>query len=219
MIELDVRMSREGELIVLHDRTVNRTTNGRGTVWHMTVDELKRLDAGSWFSSRFAGERIPLLLEVVHILPMTMSLNIEVKTDGRPKSSPPFEERLVQFLHNSGLTARVLVSSFDYTFLKRLHSLDAGIRLGVLYVPIRDIGRKPSTLAQRVGASAFICSHSQLRKRFADDARTHKLQLACYGVNTRRQAEKALRFGVRALITDHPREMRTYVEQLVAEPA
>lgn len=219
MIELDVRMSREGELIVLHDRTVNRTTNGRGTVWHMTVDELKRLDAGSWFSPRFAGERIPLLHEVVHILPPTMSLNIEVKTDGRPKSSPHLEERLVRFLHDTGLTTRVLVSSFEHSFLKRVHSLDARIPLGVLYVPIRAIGRKPSTLAWRVGASVFICSSAQLRKRFAADAHAHKLLLGCYGVNNRRQVEKALRFGVHALITDHPREIRTHVEQFVAQRA
>ncbi len=213
MIELDVRLTIDGELVVLHDRTVNRTTNGKGKVWDLTLEELKGLDAGSWFSRRFAGERIPSLKEVVTVLPSDMPINIEVKTDGQPQTTPSFERRLVHFIREMRLVDRVLVSSFDHAFLRRLHRLDGTLTIGVLYLALRDLGRKPSTLVRNVGGAVFTCSITQLRKRMVEDAQRSGIVLGCYGVNTRKQLEKALNYGVGVLITDYPREMRKYVAQ------
>jgi glycerophosphoryl diester phosphodiesterase len=211
MIELDVRLSRDGHLVVLHDRTVNRTTNGRGKVWDLTLDELKALDAGSWFGKRFAGEHIPTLNDVVELLPSDLPINIEVKTDGQPRTVPPFESRLVHFIRDMGIAHRIIVSSFDHAFLRRLHRLDRSFAIGVLYLPLRDMGRTPSALAHNVGGSVFTCSITQLRARMVADAVRTGIVLGCYGVNTRRQLEKAMSHGVRVIITDYPREMRRYI--------
>lgn len=213
MIELDVRLSKDEKLVVLHDRTVNRTTNGRGRVSDLTLDELKVLDAGSWFGRRFAGERIPSLEEVVNCLPPDMPMNIEVKTDGQPRTTPSFEFRLVHFIREMNLADRVIVSSFDHGFLRRLHRLDRMIAIGVLYLALRDIGRKPSTLAGTVGGSVFTCSIAQVRKRMVEDARRSGIVLGCYGVNTRKQLEKAMNYEVGVIITDYPREMKKYLAQ------
>lgn len=210
MMELDVRFSKDGELVVLHDRTVQRTTNGRGKVYDLTLEELKALDAGSWFGRRFAGERIPTLAEVVKVLPPSMPINIEVKTDGQPDTTPTMEVRLVRFLRDMNVADRVIVSSFDHAFLRRFHTLAPNVAIGVLYLALRDIRRKPSVLARNVGASVFTCSIAQLRTRMVDDARRGGIILGCYGVNTRKQWEKARKYGVDVIITDYPKELKSY---------
>ncbi len=81
-VELDVHPARDGTLVVIHDDTVDRTTDGTGAVSDKTLDELRCLDAGSWFGSQFAGERIPTLAEVLELLaPSATGLNIEIKAD------------------------------------------------------------------------------------------------------------------------------------------
>jgi glycerophosphoryl diester phosphodiesterase len=79
MIELDVRLTKDGHLVILHDETVDRTTDGKGKISEMILDEVKDLDAGSWRSDAFAGERIPTLSEVLAIMPVNIWLNIHLK--------------------------------------------------------------------------------------------------------------------------------------------
>ena len=79
MLEFDVRLTRDGELVILHDTSVDRTTNGSGEVSELTLAEIKTLDAGSWKSSEFAGEKIPTLQEVLDIVPKSIWLNIHLK--------------------------------------------------------------------------------------------------------------------------------------------
>ena len=80
-IELDVHMTRDGEIVVIHDDTLDRTTNGKGPVSDQTMAELRELDAGSWFSPEFAGERIPTLKLVLELIKdKDVLLNIEIKT-------------------------------------------------------------------------------------------------------------------------------------------
>jgi glycerophosphoryl diester phosphodiesterase len=80
-IELDVRVTEDGQLVVIHDASVDRTTNGRGRVSSLTLDEIRRLDAGSWKSRRFRGERVPTLVEALRIMPRNIWLNLHVKGD------------------------------------------------------------------------------------------------------------------------------------------
>ncbi len=207
MIELDVRMTKDYHLVVIHDRTVRRTTNGSGAVYQLSLQELKSLDAGSWYGPKFRGEQIPTLREVMEMLPSRVGLNIEVKTDGDPRSDRALEESLVLIIREQGMVSRVLVSSFNHNHLRRMHALDPSIPLGVLYVPVRDLGRSPSSLARRCGASAFICSRTQVRKRFVQDAHRHGIVVAVYGVNTAEQYRRMKNTGVDAVVTDYPEEI------------
>jgi len=204
MIELDVRLTLDGELVVHHDRRIGRTTDGRGKICNKTLQQIRRLDAGSWFSSLFAGERVPTLREVLDWLPERLGLNIEVKTDGDRRRGLGLEKLCAVLLKETGIRRKILVTSFDHLFLGRLHHVDPLLSTGVLYGSIRDAGKLPSALARRVGASAFICSRSQLRKRFVDDAHEHRLDVYCYGVNSTAHLAMAQRLGVDAVITDYP---------------
>jgi len=83
MIEFDVRMTKDGKLVIMHDKSVNRTTNGSGLVSDLTYDEIKKLDAGRWKSEMFKGERIPTLKETLQVMPHNIWLNIHLK-EGPP---------------------------------------------------------------------------------------------------------------------------------------
>lgn len=207
MVELDVRMTKDFHLVVHHDQDVRRTTNGSGFIWEKTLLELRMLDAGSWFSPRFRGEQIPTLREVLEAVPSRIGVNIEAKTDGDPRSGIHFEECIILIILEKNAEDRVLVSSFDHKFLKRMHDLYPTIKTGALYVPVRDMRKTPSSIAHNIGSSAFGCGITQLRKRFIDDAHAHDLLVACYTINTQGQLERAVDYGVDAVITNVPKRM------------
>ena len=81
MMELDVRFSKDGQVVVMHDDTLDRTTNGRGKVSDYTLKELKQFDAGSWFAPQFAGEQIPTLVEVLEFAKGRIPVNFEIKDE------------------------------------------------------------------------------------------------------------------------------------------
>ncbi|HEX7572002.1 MAG TPA: glycerophosphodiester phosphodiesterase family protein, partial [Bacteroidota bacterium] len=124
MIEFDVRMTRDFELVVHHDRSLGRTSDGSGRIWDLTLDELRNTDAGSWHSKKFAGERIPTLREVLEGLPVSVGLDIEVKTDGDRRGGIALPESVLLLVREARREGTVVVSSFDHKFLHRLHHLD-----------------------------------------------------------------------------------------------
>jgi glycerophosphoryl diester phosphodiesterase len=107
-IELDVHLSADGEVVVMHDATVDRTTDGQGAIAELTLAELKKLDAGSWFGPEFAGETVPTLAEVVGLVGSRIRLNVEVKSSADPQSS----RKVVAVLRDGGVLERSLISSF-----------------------------------------------------------------------------------------------------------
>src|SRR5437016_13518001 len=109
-IETDLQLSRDARLVAIHDATVNRTTNGQGTVHDMTLTELRRLDAGSWFGSEFAGERIPTLAE---ILAFSTKQDVAFYVQIKPRGSWGGEQALLGALPESCGTARAGVMSSD----------------------------------------------------------------------------------------------------------
>lgn len=204
MIELDIRLTADDELVVFHDRTLRRTTNGRGPVRGFTLAELRRLDAGSWFSHRYAGEPIPTLATVLDRLPESVGLNIEVKTDGDRHSRSTLAANLARLLRRVAGKRRILVSSFDHAFLKHYRSVDPTTPIGVLAMPVRDAGILPSHFARTLGARVYVCSRSSLRKRFVHDAHRHALSVFVYGVNSARHLLRPRRYGVDGIISNYP---------------
>jgi len=207
MIELDVRMTKDFELVVIHDRDVRRTTTGSGSVCDLTLPEIGRLDAGSWFSPRFTGEGVPTLRQVMDFLPPAVQLNIEVKTDGERRPRITIAERVVRTIQGKTFQRRALVSSFDHAFLRHFHALATEILIGALLMPVRDMTKRPSTLARTLGASWLVCAVSQVRRRFVERAHESGLGVACYTVNSITQLQRVHRYGVDAVITNYPQRI------------
>lgn len=134
MIELDVTLSRDRKLIVIHDDDLERTTNGHGPVNRYTLAELKKLDAGQWFHPRFAGERLPELAEVFDLAAGKTLINIEIKPGAYESHHPQdaVERQVVALAHRKGAFASILISSFDINILLQLASMAGAPALGVL---------------------------------------------------------------------------------------
>ena len=138
-VELDAKLSADGEVVVIHDATVNRTTNGTGRVDRLSLEELRELDAGSWFSPDFAGETIPTLAEVLEIIAPQIRINIELTNYyGHPFDDLPI--KAAGLIREYGVEERVWISSFSLVTLWRFARLLPDVPVGILTLPGISVG-------------------------------------------------------------------------------
>ncbi len=130
IIELDVHLTRDGELAVMHDALVDRTTDGTGPVASYTLAALKRLNAAAKFSGavQYGPQQAPTLQEVYDLVAGRCTINIEVKQAADGMRYPQIEEKLVEFLHRNDPANRSILSSFDQPTLVRIHELEPRLR-------------------------------------------------------------------------------------------
>lgn len=209
--ELDVHRSRDGHLVVCHDERVDRTTDGSGAIGTMSLAELKRLDAGSWFDRRFAGERIPTLDEVWTLAEEAGGislLNVELKLGFA--AYPGIEEQLAEWIETRGLTDRVIVSSFNHFSLLRLREIAPTIRTGILYMAAWV---EPWVGALRVGARSLHPYHPTLVPPLVEAAQAQGLEVYPFTVDEPARMRELLAMGVNGLITNRPGAARAVVEE------
>lgn len=209
MIELDVSLSRDRQLVVIHDDTVDRTTNGRGAVMTLTMEQLGRLDAGSWFDPQFAGERLPTLFQVLDAAKGRLLVNIEIKPEAVDPESPAdaVERQVLALVHDKQMVDDVLVSSFDWRVLATLRRLDATIAIGLLTeVPADD-----HLLAwiERVKAFSWHPDYRVLTRSQVNTLHGLGARVFPYAVNGRIDTQAMLAMGVDGMIVDDPRQMKT----------
>lgn len=205
-IELDTQLSKDGQPIVLHDFTVDATTDGRGAAADFTLAELRRLDAGSWFSPEFAGERIPALDEVLAAFGGKLFINIEVKS--RMTSPDALSQAVATCIERHGQLDRVIVSSFDWSLLRRFRALCPQVMIGCLYYK-GNVARPPDELA----AEALHPWHDLVDAASMERARTGGLFVNAWTINDGRRACQLQRLGVNGIITDTPGEILTALER------
>jgi len=125
MVELDVMLSRDRKVVVIHDATLERTTNGKGSVADFTLAELQQLDAGSWFDAQFADQQLPALTEVLDLVNGRAYVNIEIKSEAYESHHPPdaIEKQVVDLLRQKQLVDSVIISSFNVKFLEQIASM------------------------------------------------------------------------------------------------
>ncbi len=134
LIEIDVQLSKDGKVIVMHDATVDRTTDGTGYVKDLTSSEIKKLDAGVKFNPKFKNEKVPFLEEVIEFLKNypNVRLNIEIKNG--PVFYPKIEEKVAEIINDYNYHNSAIVSSFDHIALKNIKEIDSRIYTGLLFM-------------------------------------------------------------------------------------
>lgn len=206
--ELDAYVCASGELVVMHDGTVDRTTDGTGSITALSLAQLGTLDAGSWFSTDFIGEPVPTLEAMINaMLPEVIPL-IERKGGSA--------EVYVNELHRMGVEHDVVVQSFDWQFLAQLHQLDPTISLGALLSG--DITAANALQAKQAGVWFIAQSQGNVNATGIALAHTQGLQVVAWTVNSAAAAENFIAMGVDGIITDHP-AMITWNYDLAASPA
>ena len=197
-IETDLQLSRDARLVAIHDATVNRTTNGQGAVHDMTLAELRRLDAGSWFGSEFAGERIPTIEE---ILEFANKHDVVFYLEMKPSGSWGGEHALISALRESREIARTVVISFDAAILAAVRKIEPTLMTGLLFD-----GHIPNPLdkAIEIGARQLAVRGDLVTPRLLKEARGHDLQVVCWTVNHPGHMRLLVQAGVDGIISDYP---------------
>ena len=128
-IELDVQQTKDGAIIVMHDPNVYRTTGVNSYVWEMTLDQIEELDAGSFFSQQYAGEKVPTLEEVIKLVKGKAKLNIEIKPSVHDTD---LTEKVVKLIKDNNFTQDCVITSFDYATLKKVKKIDSNMEVGYI---------------------------------------------------------------------------------------
>jgi glycerophosphoryl diester phosphodiesterase len=197
-IETDLQLTRDARLVAIHDDTVNRTTNGKGTVHEMTLADLRRLDAGSWFGSEFAGERIPTLDEV---LDFAKKYDVVFYLEMKPGGSWGGEHALIGALRESGEVARTIVISFDAAILANVRKIEPTLMTGLLYDGQME---RPVDRALEVGARQLAIRGDLVSPGLLTAAREKDLQVVCWTVNHSAHMRLLMDAGVDGIMSDYP---------------
>jgi glycerophosphoryl diester phosphodiesterase len=213
LIELDYHHSQDGKLVVIHDTTLDRTTDATNQwggskirVASKTLGELQSLDAGIWFGPQFAGTRLPSLNEALDVIQDGNVTLIERKSGDAAAC--------VQLLRERKLVNQVIVQAFDWDYLADFHKLEPKQVLGALGPPSTRAGKKltdeekvlsPNWIAeaQKAGASAMVWNR-QVTKETVAHAQAKGLKVWIYTINHPAEAERLISLGVDGLITDNP---------------
>lgn len=187
-IEIDLLLTKDGQLIAFHDRAVDRTTNGTGEVSDYTVKELKELDAGRWFSGEFEGEKIVTLEEIFQVFGQHTNYYIETRTYSKQLV---MEEDLLSLIKKYELENNVIIQSFSVMSLQKIHKLDKDIKVSQLILP-QDI---QSTNFADVNqyASIVAVDSSVLDEKLFKKIKDHNLDIHVFFMDASTEEEEQRR--------------------------
>lgn len=201
-IELDVHLTRDGHVVVVHDFTVDATTNGSGRVTEMTLDELKALDAGSWFGDAFRGVTIPTLDEVFEAVGDSLLVNVEIKS--KAVETDGVEQAVADVITRHDMTQRVIVSSFNPLTLNRFRDILPQVPIGFLYQAGMSIDTEEVMKQLGLKHEARHPHHSMIDAAYMPWAITEGYRVNAWTVNDAARAVELRELGVDAIITDAP---------------
>ena len=198
-VEFDVQMTKDDELVIIHDEKVDRTTNGQGYVKDYVLNEIKSLDAGVSVFPKFTGEKILTLHETLEIVKQCEIINIELK-NGIIKY-PGLEEKVIHAVRSCHVEQKVILSSFNHFSIHKISNIAPDIRAGILYVSILY---NPWDYARQVGAGAIHPHYLGITGEMIEKSHENGMKVNVYTVNEERDIIQMCKQGVDAIITDYP---------------
>ncbi|MFT4257004.1 MAG: glycerophosphodiester phosphodiesterase family protein [Pseudoxanthomonas sp.] len=205
MIELDLTLCASGEFVVIHDDTLDRTTNGSGLVCDWTWNDLRSLDAGSWYSTEFSGERIASVEQVLGSIAPRVPVNLEVKPHFQIDQVESFKaslRNLVLSIEKNGLYGRVVISSFNYYVLRWLRRIDGNVRLAFLYSQARMM-LDPVWACKEIGAESCNMNYMKISEDLLERLHGNGIKCFVYVVNDDRKKREFMKMrGLNGFFTD-----------------
>ncbi len=191
-VEIDVHLTRDKEVVIIHDTTVDRTTNGSGLVGNYILEEIKKLDAGK-------GEKIPTLEEVIGLVKGRVRLIIELKEEG-------MEDKVVELIRRHGLHDSAYVISFWHMAVKRVKEMDSRIKTGVLLVgcPV------DACIARSASAEALVMNYAFVNKELVQLAHQDSLKVFIWNIDDPAMLKPYVDMGVDGIGSNDPRILVDY---------
>ena len=210
LIELDVHICKSGELVVCHDETVDRTTNGSGYIKDLTLEELKTLDAGSHFNEKFSDAKIPTFVEVLDwIKDRSIGLNVELKN--APIFYPHLEEKVLNLIEKYDLSDRVIISSFNHYSLAKCKQLNPKIKTGLIYMAGLF---EPWDYCRNVQADAIHPFFYGIVPEIVKGCKENKIEINAWTVDDEDSMRSLIALGIDGIITDFPDKARKVLDDL-----
>jgi len=206
MIEADLQFTVEDAAVAFHDR---RHLKLKDADKPLSLENLKDIDAGAWFSPKFAGEKIPSLKEITELVKDRAYLNLEIKGDDSSVTDKRIEN-VISAIYGRGIKDCSMVSSFDYDMLKRIRKIDSDIHIAAIYNAFED--KNAPQIIDETGCEAIICSLGEISKKMSSDAKADNIFLGVYEVDNKSEFNYAMKFDVAALGTNYPAKIKKYVE-------
>jgi glycerophosphoryl diester phosphodiesterase len=207
-VELDIQLTKDGEIVVCHDETIDRTSSGAGWLKDFTFEELRKLDFSNG-NAAYEGVKIPTMEEVFDLLePTGLLINIEIKTG--IVFYDRIEEKILDMAKNMHWEDRVIYSSFNHYSVCKVKKLNPAAKVGLLYAdgPVDMPG-----YGKHLGADALHPAFYNLQyPNFMEDSRQNGLDVNVWTVNTTEELLQCQKYGVNAVITNYPAKARAVYE-------
>ncbi|MEH7379970.1 glycerophosphodiester phosphodiesterase family protein [Bacillus sp. JJ1533] len=203
-IEIDVQRSKDGELVLIHDTTVDRTTDGTGKVGDLTFEKLRSLDAGSWKGEQFAGEQIPTFEEILERYRGKVGIFIELKA---PELYPGIEEQVAEALRERNLdkpqNEKILIQSFNFESMKKMNELLPNVPIGVI-----TSNRADTTMEAlqefSTYADWFNPHYGMVTEELVNQVHSLGMKIGSWTVRSQEAADFLFEMKVDAIVTDYP---------------
>jgi len=210
LVELDYYHSADGALVVMHDKTLDRTTNAEKLlgkaklpIADLPLAELRKLDAGAWFDEKFAGTKIPTLLESINLIQSRSVTLIERKAGDAPA--------LLRLLEEKKLIDQVVVQAFDWEFVTECRRLSPRLALGTLSG--KDATEAELNAAAATGADLIVWDHKKIEREQIDQVHRLGKKAWAYTIDDPERVRQLIAAGIDGIITNKPEEMRQLVVQ------
>lgn len=216
LIELDVTLSEDREVVVIHDDDLDRTTKLVGSVRNFEAEILTDLDAGSWFSRKYKKETIPLLSDVLRLIRKSKTdLNVEIKSTAMDSSvdENSIETKVLHLIRTFQVSDRIVISSFSWECLERIRNLDPRIKLGVLVGDESGNVEEAIAFAETIRAWSIHPSTEEATEENLRRISEKNFLSVVYTVNEVSEMKRFLGRGANGLFTNFPKQMRRLVKK------
>lgn len=209
--ELDIQLTKDGRIMVCHDFTLDRTTNGTGRFIDMEAAQIREFDAGSWFGDQYRGEKVPFLTEVLELVPRGIMINIEIKMI--PEYIGRIENALLTLLREADRLEDIVISTFDHPTAVAVARMEPKLRVGLLY------GQRlyrPDLYASSMPVPMFSLHPHFLTVdgEAAAQAKASGLALYPWTVDDEADMRRMIQLGVDGIITNVPGKLRHLIATL-----
>ena len=201
-IEFDVKLSADGQVVIIHDPTVNRTTNGKGLVKNLSLSEIKQLDAGSSFSSQFAGEPIPTLAELFDEMRHSLYMNVEMTNYTTQSDLLP--EKVAELVRKYDMYDSIVFSSFSKKTITRIHALLPEIPVAMLANEGLPGAINRSSIGLKAAPDALHPHFSDVTPAMIEKQKQYHRKVNVWTVNQEADIRRMIVLGVDGIITNDP---------------
>lgn len=207
MLEIDVQFTNDGEVVAWHDNDLNIKLNIDKKISKMNYDELRKIDAGSFFSEKYTGERILKLEEVLELIKDKMYLNIEIK---EPKHDEVhFISKIIKTIEEFNYIDKTLFCSFYYNLLPNIKFECIDSHIAAIKIP--NDNTPPSLLRDKIGIDAYICSIEEINETIANELKANSIFSGVYDLLDDSSIDKAIKYDVTAFASDDPTRISDYL--------